>query len=64
MAKIRHIVLHTTDVERMARFYVEEMGLNIVHRDKNGPFKSIGDLKKVPGIDAAKIDAKKDRLTF
>ena len=36
MAKIRHIVFHTTDVERMARFYVDVMGLTIVHRAKNG----------------------------
>jgi competence protein ComEA len=36
----------------------------IQYREKNGPFKSIEDLKKVPGIDADKIDAKKDRLTF
>ncbi len=33
-------------------------------REKNGPFKSLADLKKVPGIDAAKIEAKKDRLVF
>jgi competence protein ComEA len=36
----------------------------IEYRDKHGPFKSIADLKKVPGIDAAKIESKKDRLTF
>jgi competence protein ComEA len=36
----------------------------IEYRTKNGPFQSIDDLKKVPGIDAAKIDAKKDRLVF
>jgi competence protein ComEA len=36
----------------------------IEYRTKNGPFKSIEDLKKVPGIDAAKIEEKKDRLTF
>jgi competence protein ComEA len=36
----------------------------IEYRAKNGPFKSIEDLKKVPGIEAAKIEAKKDRLTF
>ncbi len=34
------------------------------HRAKKGPFKSIEDLKKVPGLDAAKIEAKKDRLAF
>jgi competence protein ComEA len=36
----------------------------IQYREKNGPFKSIADLKKVPGIDVAKIEAKKDRLVF
>jgi competence protein ComEA len=36
----------------------------IAFRTRNGPFKSIDDLKKVPGIDAAYIDSKKDRLAF
>lgn len=36
----------------------------IAHRTRNGDFKSIDDLKKVPLIDPAKIDAKKDRIVF
>ena len=36
----------------------------IEYRTKHGDFKSIEDLKKVPGVDAAKIEAKKDRLLF
>ncbi len=36
----------------------------IAYREKNGPFKSVEDLKKVPGIDVAKIEAKKDGLVF
>ena len=36
MAKICHIVFHTTDPERLARFYVDVMGLKIVHRARNG----------------------------
>jgi len=36
----------------------------IRYREKHGPFKSIKDLKKVPGVDTAKIEAKKDRLIF
>jgi competence protein ComEA len=36
----------------------------IQYRKKNGDFKSIEDLKKVPGIDTEKIDAKKDRISF
>ncbi len=34
------------------------------YRKEHGDFKSIEDLKKVPGIDIAKIEAKKDRLVF
>jgi competence protein ComEA len=33
-------------------------------RDKNGGFKSIDDLKKVPGVDPAVIDEKKNSLTL
>jgi competence protein ComEA len=36
----------------------------VQYRTKNGDFKSIEDLKKVPGVDVAKIEAKKDRLLF
>lgn len=33
-------------------------------RKEHGPFRSLADLLAVPGIDAAKIEAKKDRLAF
>ncbi len=33
-------------------------------RDKNGSYQTIDDLKKVSGVDAAKLDAKKDLLQF
>lgn len=36
----------------------------IEFREKNGPFKSVAELKKVPGVDTAKIEAKKSVLTF
>jgi competence protein ComEA len=36
----------------------------VKYREKNGDFKTIDDLKKVPDVDAKKLDAKKDRLTF
>ena len=41
-----------------------QAALIVQYRAKNGDFKSIEDLKKVPGVDAAKIEAKKDRLSF
>ena len=34
------------------------------YREEKGAFKTWADLKAVPGLDAAKIEAKKDRLEF
>jgi competence protein ComEA len=36
----------------------------IQYRDANGPFKSLDDLRKVPGLDFQKIETKKTRLVF
>jgi competence protein ComEA len=36
----------------------------VAYRSKHGPFKSIDDLKNVPGLDFAYLDSKKDRITF
>jgi competence protein ComEA len=36
----------------------------VAYREKNGDFKSIDDLKKVPNVDGKKFDAKKDDLLF
>lgn len=36
----------------------------IEYREKNGAFKSLADLKKVPGLEADKLEAKKDRISF
>ncbi len=36
----------------------------VEYRDKNGKFKSIEDLKKVPGVDTKKIEANKSRVRF
>ena len=36
----------------------------IAYRSQNGKFKSIEDLKKVPGVDVEKIEAKKDHIVF
>jgi competence protein ComEA len=34
------------------------------YREEKGDFKSIDDLKKVPGLDAARVDSWKDRVEF
>jgi competence protein ComEA len=36
----------------------------VTYRQEHGNFKSIDELKNVPGLDAAKADARKDRLIF
>jgi competence protein ComEA len=45
--------LSTRDAEAIARY-----------REAQGSFKTLDDLKKVPGLEVAKIEAKKDRLEF
>ena len=52
------------DLESGLSLTRSEAAAIIQYRTQNGSFKSIEDLKKVPGVDAAKIEAKKDRLTF
>jgi len=36
----------------------------VKYRTDNGGFKTIEDLKRVPGLDPARVDARKDRLIF
>ncbi|MFL6415663.1 MAG: ComEA family DNA-binding protein, partial [Bryobacteraceae bacterium] len=36
----------------------------VAYRSKHGPFKSIDDLKSVPGINYAHIASKANRITF
>jgi competence protein ComEA len=55
-----------TQIEFESRLSLKrsEAAAMIAYREKNGPFKSIADMKKVPGVDPAKIEAKKDKITF
>ena len=36
----------------------------VAWRARNGPFQSLEDLKKVPGIEFSKLEARKDRISF
>jgi competence protein ComEA len=36
----------------------------VSYRQKNGSFKTLEELKKVPALNAADIESKKDRLDF
>jgi len=52
------------DFESRLSLRRSEAAAVLAYRARNGLFKSIEDLKRVPGINAAKIEAKKDVLTF
>jgi competence protein ComEA len=58
-------VNHATvkDLERI-EFTEKEAGMIVQYRDHHGSFKSLDDLKKVPGVDPVKIESMKDRLEF
>jgi competence protein ComEA len=36
----------------------------VKHRTEHGSFKTLEDLKKIPGVDAAKLNARKERIVF
>ena len=52
------------DLEARLSLRRSEAAAVIEYRAKHGSFKSIDDLKKVPGVDPAKIDRKQDILLF
>jgi competence protein ComEA len=52
------------DIETGLALSTKEAEAIVQYREKNGGFKTVDDLKKVPGLDAAKIDAQKDKLEF
>jgi len=55
----------TADVLQTALDVSSQTAAAIVrHRDRNGVFKTLEDLKKVPGLDAAKVDSRKELLVF
>jgi competence protein ComEA len=52
------------DLESALNLTAKEAEAIVRYRQENGNFKNAADLKKVPGLDPAKIDASKDRLEF
>ena len=64
MPKLKINEAEAIDIESALSLKRSQAAAVIQYREKNGPFKSIEDLKKVPGIDSAKIEAKKDRVAF
>jgi len=52
------------ELESVLQLLRREAAAVIEYRKKHGKFKSLNDLKKVPGVDFKKIEARKDRLFF
>ena len=52
------------DLETGLELTSKESETIVQYREAHGNFKTLDDLKKVPGLDAVKIESKKDRLEF
>jgi competence protein ComEA len=52
------------DLESALEIPTDAAAAIIRYRDQNGDFKTLDDLKKVPGLDAAKVQSKKDLFEF
>lgn len=50
------------DFESVVSLLRREARAVIEYREKNGPFKTVEELKKVPGLDYKKIEKAKDRI--
>ena len=54
----------SVELESVLLLLRKEAAAVLAYREKNGLFKNVDELKKVPGIDVKKIDAQKDCLYF
>jgi len=52
------------EIKVVLGFTVAEVRTVLEYREKNGELKSFEELLKVPGIDAAKAEAQRSRITF
>lgn len=52
------------ELEKALAVTAKQADAIVEYRDKNGPFKDLDGLKKVEGLDAAAVDAKKERVSF
>ena len=57
-------IIAEKDLQALLEISAKDAQLIVGYREQKGAFKSLEVLKNVPGVDAAKIDAKKDRIAF
>ena len=64
---VRRVNVNSAEANELAEVLglAEDQAVTLVeHRRAKGNFKSIDDLKKVPGIDAQAVEARRDRIDF
>ena len=52
------------EVERELQLTTNEAEAVVRYRGQHGDFKTFDELKRVPGLDAQKLEAKRDRIAF
>jgi competence protein ComEA len=52
------------EIKKVLGFTVPEANAIVSFRAQNGPYKDWRDVLKAPGVDAAKVEAKKDEMAF
>jgi competence ComEA-like helix-hairpin-helix protein len=63
----RHVNVNTAaakDIQAALEFSAKDSEAIVRYREEKGKFQNADDLKKVPGIESAKIEAVKNRLDF
>jgi competence protein ComEA len=64
LAKVNVNKATAADLEAALEIPGKDAQAIVRYREENGAFKSLEDLKKVVGLDAAKVDGWKDRVEF
>jgi competence protein ComEA len=52
------------EIQSIADLTAKEAAAVVKYREENGEFKSFDGLSKVPGLDAKKLDERRDRIVF
>ena len=55
---------NAVELESLLLLKRSESAALLHYREDHGPFKTLDDLRKIPGVDFKKIEAKKDLLIF
>jgi competence protein ComEA len=63
-AKVNINKAEAKELEAALELSTENAAAIVQYREKNGSFNTLDDLKKVPGLDAAKLESKKDQVVF